>query len=409
MLKKFRLVTLLGIRPDYIRMYKVIKLLDAHSGGIEHILVHSGQHYDPELFGTFIEEFKIRKPDIDLGVGLTLRERGVSSHAYQMALLTERVYAMIEKVKPNAVMFLGDTNTVLCSPTIARCDVPVVHLEAGGRSFDWRMPEEKNRVVIDHVSDALYSYLDRYKELLLAEGIEDFRVKVVGNIIVDPINEFRGAAEKNTILKTLGVSEREFILLTLHREENISAKEVLENKLTDILKFANEQKFPIVLPVMPRTSAAIENFGLNQLMSNPAWVKTKPLGFFDFLKLETAARLVVSDSGTVQEEALLLGVPCVIARRSTERPETIWAGASVLEGQESKGTLYKKMTEAWEMETNWDRTILNPQGGSPSERIYRDVVSKVEENYFQESRSLKFMGRNKFVRNAYNLPPIPTK
>jgi UDP-N-acetylglucosamine 2-epimerase (non-hydrolysing) len=299
-------------------------------------------------------------------------------------------------------MYLGDTNTVLSSVTVARCGVPVIHLEAGGRSFDWRMPEEKNRIVIDHLSDALYSYLPRYKDILLSEGIDDFRIKVIGNIIVDPINEYAQAVKESKILENLRVKEKSFILVTLHREENITNKEIFENKISDILKFAKEVKMPAVFPVMPRAAASVEKFGL-KILNDAIFIKTKPLGFFDFLKLEKEARLIVSDSGTVQEEALILGTPCVIARRSTERPETIWAGATILEGFEGKNTLYNKMKEAWDMKTNWDRNILNPEGGSPSERVFEDLVKKIKNNYFETSRSFDMLKNKEFVRKAYGL------
>jgi len=388
-MQKFKLITLLGIRPDYIRMHKLIKLLDNHSSGIEHVLVHSGQHYDSELFGNFLKEFEIREPDIDLGIGLTLKERGVSSHAYQVALLNEKIFDLIEEQKPDAVMYLGDTNTVLSSVTVARCGVPVIHLEAGGRSFDWRMPEEKNRKVIDHLSDVLYCYLPRYKELLLAEGIDDFRIKPIGNIIVDSVELLASKIDKSNISEQLGLQEQQFILITLHREENISNKQIFENKLLDILRFAKEKSLLIVFPVMPGVSVALEKFNLQDILENKEFIQTKPLGFFDFAKLEKTARLIVSDSGTVQEEALIFGVPCVIARRSTERPETIWAGATILEGIEGKDTLYNKMQEGFDLKTDWDRTILNPEGGSPSERVYKDLIEKIENNYFKNPEILK--------------------
>jgi UDP-N-acetylglucosamine 2-epimerase (non-hydrolysing) len=402
-MKKFRLITLLGIRPDYIRMFKLIELLDKHKGGIEHILVHSGQHYDPELFGNFLKEFEIREPDIDLGIGLTLKERGVSNHVYQVALLNERVFDLIEKQRPDAIMYLGDTNTVLSSITVARCGVPVIHLEAGGRSFDWRMPEEKNRIVIDGLADAMYSYLERYKELLLARGIEEFRVKVIGNIVVDAIEGFARQIDKSNILNELKIKEKEFIVVTLHREENIVDKEILQNKISDIVKFGQDNKLPVVFPVMPRTEAALKNFGLEYLLDSDFVIKTKPLGFFDFSKLEKTARLIVTDSGTVQEDGLLFGTPCVVARRSTERPETIWIGATILEGFEGKNTLYNKMQQAFELESNWDKTILNPEGGSPSERAYKDLIEKIENDYFKNSRSFETLKSNPFVRKAYNL------
>lgn len=402
-MKKFKLLTLLGIRPDYIRMYKLIRLLDANQTDVEHILVHSGQHYDSELFGNFLQEFNIRKPDYDLGIGLTLKERGVSNHAYQVALLNERLYDLIEKIKPDAVMYLGDTNTVLSSVTVARCGIPVIHLEAGGRSFDWRMPEEKNRVVIDRLSDALYSYLDRYKELLVAEGIEGSRVTVIGNIIVDAVNEFMPQIDASDVLTRLNVTEKNFMLVTLHREENISNPEILTNKLNDIVKFATEKNLPVVWPIMPRTATAIEKFGLQAIMANPVFVQTKPLGFFDFLRLEKSARLIVSDSGTVQEEALLVGTPCVIARRSTERPETITARATILEGFEGPHTLFDKMTEVWQMPTTWDRNVLNPTGGSPSEKAYADLIAKIQSGFFQTSHNWDHIKDNPLARKAYNL------
>lgn len=403
-MKTFKLVTLLGIRPDYIRMFKLIKLLDQGQAehSYEHVLVHSGQHYDPELFGNFLKDFNIRQPDIDLGIGLALKEKGSNTYAAQTALLDERVYEMLEKEKPDAVMYLGDTNTVLSSVIVARYGVPVIHLEAGGRSFDWRMPEEKNRIVIDHLSDALYCYLPRYKEILLAEGVADFRVLSIGNIIMDAINEWQEKVNSSNVLSNIGVESKKFILVTLHREENISNKEILENKLRDLLGFAKEKNMPVVFPMMPRTVSNIEKFGLMGILEDKTFIKTKPLGFFDFLKLEKEARLIVSDSGTVQEEALIVGTPCVVARRSTERPETIWARATVLEGFEGRETLYKKMVEAWNMQTNWDRNILNPEGGSPSERAYHDLIQKIKNGYFQNSRNFKNIGKNKFAQEAYN-------
>jgi UDP-N-acetylglucosamine 2-epimerase (non-hydrolysing) len=285
---------------------------------------------------------------------------------------------------------------------VARYGVPVIHLEAGGRSFDWRMPEEKCRIVIDHLSDALYSYLPRYKDLLLAEGVADFRVKVIGNIIMDAVNEWMPRVEASTALADLKLESKKFILMGLHREENITNGEILKNKLTDIVKFAKEKGMPVVFPMMPRTVANAEKFGLMDIINTDTFIKTKPLGFFDFLRLEKEARLIVSDSGTVQEEGLILGTPTVIARRSTERPETMAAGATVLEGFDGPGTLYTKMGEAWDMPTGWDRNILNPEGGSPSQRVFDDLIAKVRSDWFKTSRSYETLKGSRFVRNAFN-------
>ena len=404
-MKGFKLVTLLGIRPDYIRMLKLIKLLDKGQDkhNYEHILVHSGQHYDPELYGTFLKEFDIREPDINLGVGADLKERGLSGPAALLSLLIERVADLVEKVKPDAVMYMGDNHTSLTSIMVSRLGVPIIHLEAGGRSFDWRLPEEKIRIVTDHLSDVLYCYLQRYKNILLTEGVDDFRIKVIGNIIVDSVRDYEAKADASKILAESGLKEKQFILVTLHREENIVTKEILENKLADILKFAKEKNLPILFPVMPRTVAMAEKYNLGHLLNDSQFIKTKPLGFFDFLKAEKTARLIVSDSGTVQEEALILGTPCVVARRSTERPETIWAGATILEGFEGENTLYNKMTEAWDMKADWNTSILNPEGGSPSERAYQDLISKIETGFFKTSRSFEALKNKEFVRRAYGL------
>ncbi|MDP3880944.1 MAG: UDP-N-acetylglucosamine 2-epimerase (non-hydrolyzing) [bacterium] len=401
-MKKFKLVTLLGIRPDYIRMFKLIKLIDEQANDqIEHILVHSGQHYDEELFGVFLKELGVRKPDIDLGIGLTLKERGESNFALQTGLLDERLHDYLQKEKPDAVMYLGDTNTVLSSVVVARLGIPVIHLEAGGRSFDWRMPEEKCRLTIDHLSDALYCYLPRYKELLLAEGVADFRALSIGNIIVDAVEEFMPKVEESNVLNDLKLKSKEFIAITLHREENTSSKEILERKLSEILAFAKEKEMPVVFPLMPRVKANLEKFGLTHLVEDKQFIVTKPLGFFDFMRLEKEARLIVSDSGTVQEEGLILGTPTVIARQSTERPETIWAGATILQQEERDGRLLEAMKEAWDMPTDWDKSVLNPDGGSPSERVLEDLLKKIKEDYFKKSRSYEMLKDNKFVRRAY--------
>jgi len=404
-MKRFRLVTFLGIRPDLIRMHKLIKLLDAGQKkyNFEHIFVHSGQHFDYELDKVFYKELGIREPDINLNIGKILKKRGKTSQAYQSALLFEKTDELMKKIKPNAVMYLGDTNTVTSSIIVAKNNISVIHIEGGGRSYDWRMPEEKNRIIIDHLSDRIYSYLPHYKDKLISEGIPEFRIKVVGNIIVDAIKSYIDKADKNEILKTLGVKEKQFLLLTLHREENISDKNILKWKLENTYRFAKEMNIPVVFPLMPRTKQMIEKFKLSKFINNSFFITTKPLGFLEFLKCEKAARLIVSDSGTVQEEALIVGTPCVVARRSTERPETIWAKATILEGFEGEDTLYNKILEAYHMKTNWKKDILNPQGGSPSERIFEDLMKQIENNYFEKSRNFEIIKDNIFVRKAYNV------
>lgn len=395
----FTLVTLLGIRPDIIRMHKLLRLLDNGQSrhGYRHVYVHSGQHFDDELDGVFHRQLRVRAPDLNLRVGATLRKIGRTGHVHQSALLFRKVASMLETLRPDAVLFLGDTNTVLSSLIVAKYNVPVVHIEGGGRSYDWRMPEEKNRIAIDHLSDLIYCYLDRYRRILLAEGIPQRRVVVVGNIIVDAIAGFLPLAERNPILARLGLQPRKYALCTLHREESIIDAGGLARKLAGLRELS--RVLPVVFPVMPRVKAQIRNQRLGKFLKGTAVIPTPPLGFLEFLRLEQCARVIVTDSGTVQEEALLLGVPCLVARRSTERPETIAAGATIL----AETDLCKNALAAMRLDSHWDRSVLNPAGGSPSVRIYRDLLSRIRTGFFERSRAFSPSETNRFAREAYGL------
>lgn len=394
----FKLVTFLGIRPDIIRTHKLLALLDEgqSENRYRHIYVHSGQHFDDELDGIFHRQLGVRPPDLNLGIGRTLKRRGKGSHVHQSALLFIKTAEMLEKLRPDAVLYLGDTNTVLSSMIVAKYRVPVLHIEGGGRSFDWRMPEEKNRIIIDHLSDVIYCYLDRYKHILLSEGVPEYRIVVVGNIIVDALNNFLPLADRNSILERLGIERGKYILCTLHREENIEDEVSFKSKLQALEELS--LTIPVVFPIMPRVRAKVKTLGLKKLLEKSRIIWSKPLGFLEFLKLEKNARLIVTDSGTVQEEALLLGVPCLVVRLSTERPETLAADATVL----AENDLCRNASRALE-KADWDRNILNPFGGSPSERIYKDLVTKINSGFFIRSRQFEMLKSNCFAREAYGL------
>jgi UDP-N-acetylglucosamine 2-epimerase (non-hydrolysing) len=334
---------------------------------------------------------------MNLRIGRTLKRTGKTSHVHQSALLFQKTAEMIERLRPDAVLYLGDTNTVLSAVIVAKYQIPVIHVEGGGRSFDWRMPEEKNRIAIDHMSDLIYCYLDRYKQLLVAEGVPEFRTVTVGNIIVDALSSFLPAAAKSAVLNRLGLKEKEYALCTLHREENIDSHDVLLKKLQGLRQLSDT--LPVVLPMMPRLKACVQRNGFQQMLNDSRIIRTQPLGFIEFLKLEKAARVIVTDSGTVQEEALILGVPCLVTRRSTERPETIAAGATILADDD----LCANAQRALQMPLNWNRCVLNPTGGSPSERIYNDLVSRIRSGYFVKSRTLQMLSGIRFVQEAYGL------
>ncbi len=397
-MEKPTIITLLGIRPDIIRMFKLIDLLDTHAEqhGYRHLYCHTGQHFDHELDGVFYEQLGVRRPDWNMNVGKMLKERGgPANHMYQSALMFERTAEMIEQFNPSLVLYLGDTNSVLTSVAIARSGIPLVHIEAGGRSFDWRMPEEKNRTIIDHLADAHYCYMPRHKDNLLHEGIPEHRTTIIGNIIYDAIEKFLPLARSQSLPQELQLEKKSFALATLHREENTSTPDVLGEKIDGLIRLADI--LPVVFPLMPRVRANLERFDLLKKVEASKIIITKPLGYLEFLQLQENAKLIVTDSGTVQEEACILGVPAVIARRSTERPETIAAGASIL----ANGDIVEASLRALELPLTWDRACMNTRGGSPSENVFTDLMEKLRSDYFVHSHNREFLPDTQSVREAY--------
>lgn len=399
-MNKFKIVTLLGIRPDIIRMHKLIRLLDEgqEKNNYTHIFAHTGQHFDYELDEIFYDQLQVRKPTINLNIGKTLKEKGgITTFVDQMGILFNKTAELIETERPDAVIFLGDTNSVLASQVFARYNIPVIHIEGGGRSYDWRMPEEKNRIVIDHLSDMIYCYLPRYKEILISEGVPDYRIKVIGNIIDDALKSFLSLAEKSSILEKLQINRYSYALTTIHREENTENKEELIAKIDGLIQLAKDM--PVVFPLMPRVKKALDKFGLSLILNHANVIQTKPLGFLDFLHLEKYAKVIVTDSGTIQEEALILGVPCLVTRLSTERPETIQAGATILAHE----SLYENAKKALSLKKDWNRTILNPFNTSPSEIVFQDLIEKINSDFFKNSRTFNYIKTNPFVHEAYNV------
>lgn len=405
-MKKFKLVTLLGIRPDIIRMHKLIKLLDEgqRHNDYTHIFVHTGQHFDYELDEVFYKELGVRKPEVNFNVGKILRESGgPTTQPYQNGLVFQKLASFIEERKPDAIIYLGDTNSVISSMISARYQVPVIHIEGGGRSFDWRMPEEKDRIIIDHLSDVIYCYLPRYKDILLSEGIPNFRLKVIGNIIDDALKSFIPLSQKSSILNKLRLPKNSYALVTIHREENTQEKKELEIKIKDLIRISKHM--PIVFPIMPRVKKLLDAFKLSKSLNASSIIQTKPLRFLEFLNLEQHAKVIITDSGTVQEEALILGIPCLVTRLSTERPETIKAGATIL----ANNNMYENTLKALALSRNWDRTILNPYPTSPSEVVFKDILSKIKSEFFQNSRKFEYINGNPFAREAWQKNSIMTQ
>jgi UDP-N-acetylglucosamine 2-epimerase (non-hydrolysing) len=356
-----KVMTILGIRPDFIRMSEIIKGLDA-SPVVNHVLVHTGQHYSYTMDQVFFEELDIRKPDYNCGVGS-------GTHGEQAGRVIMASEKLILQEKPDLCLFLGDANPTLAAISAAKANAKVARIEGGMRSFDWRMPEEKNRIIVDHISDYLYVYTHRYKEHLLLEGIPEHKIFVVGNPIVDIVNKYSNkAATESRILERMGLEKGRYVLVTLHRQENVDDAKVLAGLLKGLDLVAQKVRLPVYYPMSYRTQQRVKEFGLELPR---AITCSDPVGFMDFLKCEQDAGLIITDSGTVQEEACILQIPCVVARRSTERPETIEVGGCIL-----AGTQPHHIAEAAESIIGMDRTWQHILGdGRTSQRIVEHLVS----------------------------------
>jgi UDP-N-acetylglucosamine 2-epimerase (non-hydrolysing) len=322
------LAIVLGTRPEIIKMSPVIRACEKR--GEDYFLIHTGQHYSYEMDRVFFDELSLPAPAFNLDVGS-------GSHAAQTGAIMAGTEKVLHKKKPDVVLVQGDTNTVLAA-SLAACKsyvrdggraVQVGHVEAGLRSFDRRMPEEINRVLADHVSDYLFAPTRTARQNLKREGIGDEKIFVTGNTIVDAVHQNLAIAQKkSSAVRSLGLAKDGYFLATLHRQENVDDKRRLAGILDGLFTISKDHGLPIVFPVHPRTGKMIRTFKLKT-----KGIRTiSPLGFLEFLQLESQARLALTDSGGVQEEACILGVPCVTIRDSTERPETVEAGANVVAG-----------------------------------------------------------------------------
>lgn len=327
-----KVITLFGTRPEIIRLSQVIKRLD-HS--CEQLLVHTGQNYDPNLSDIFFDELGLRPPDVYLGVRS-------ADFADQVAQILSRVGEILSQVIPDRLLILGDTNSGLAAIVAARMGIPVYHMEAGNRCYDDRVPEEINRRIIDHCSHVLMPYTHRSKENLLREGIARQRIFVIGNPIYEVLEAYKARIDGSDILDRLEVSPGKYFLATLHRAENVDDPGRLEQLLCGLSLVADTYQEPMIVSVHPRTADKLIRTGLTPQSERIRLLK--PLGFFDFVKLERHARCVLSDSGTVQEECCIFKVPNVTLRDVTERAETIECGSNILTGADPERILQSVIT-----------------------------------------------------------------
>ncbi|MFQ5992770.1 MAG: non-hydrolyzing UDP-N-acetylglucosamine 2-epimerase [Nitrospiraceae bacterium] len=315
-----KLMTLFGTRPEIIRLSLIIKQLDRFC---KHVIVHTGQNYDENLSDVFFRELGLRQPDVYLGVQ-------ASDFAEQVGQIITRASKVMGDVKPDRVMILGDTNSGLSAVVAARLGIPVFHLEAGNRCYDDRVPEEINRRIIDHCSTVLMPYTNRSRDNLLREGIASDRIFVIGNPIYEVLNTYAAQIETGQVLPRLGLEPQQYFLVTMHREENVDESSRLKSLLEGLERVGEKYQQPIVVSLHPRTRDKMRQYGFEARSENIRFLN--PLGFFDFVALERNARCVLTDSGTVQEECCIFGVPNVTIRDVTERPETVECGSNILSG-----------------------------------------------------------------------------
>ena len=335
-----KICTLFGTRPEIIRLSEIIKVIDPFC---TQMLVHTGQNHDPRLSDVFFTDLGLRQPDLHLGVE-------ASSFAEQAGQILTRAGEVFARERPDRVLILGDTNSALAALVAARMGIPVFHMEAGNRCYDDRVPEEVNRRIIDHASTILMPYTERSKENLVREGIERERIFVTGNPIFEVLEAHRERSEASDVLGRLGLAGGDYLLVTLHRAENVDEPKRLEAFLGALSAVAEDQACPVAVSVHPRTADKLQRFGLGA--ASPRVRMLEPLGFLDFVKLERHARAVLSDSGTVQEECAIFGVPNVTLRDVTERPETLECGSNVLSGASADDVL-RALRLALSLGTDW--------------------------------------------------------
>lgn len=316
-----KIMTVLGTRPEIIRLSRVIEKLDRLADA--HVLVHTGQNFDPSLSDVFFEQLRVRRPDHYLGArGATFGEQ-----IGQIITLSERV---LREERPDRLLILGDTNSALSAVVAKRLGIPVFHLEAGNRCYDDRVPEEVNRRVVDHSSDVLMPYTERSRMNLLREGVEGRRVFVIGNPIYEVLLHHEPQIDASDVHPRLGLEVGRYFLVTMHREENVDVEERLRSLVAALKALGEEYSLPVVCSLHPRTRKRMESFGVTAGGDGLRFLS--PLGLFDFVALEKGAFCVLSDSGTVQEECAIFKVANVTVRDVTERPETLECGSNMLSG-----------------------------------------------------------------------------
>ena len=363
-----KVMTIVGTRPELIKMSRVITEFDQHTS---HILVHTGQNYDYELNQVFFDDLSIRKPDYFL--------EAVGDNAMQsIARIIEKSDAVMEKENPDAIMFYGDTNSCLAVIAAKRRKIPVFHMEAGNRCFDQRVPEELNRKVLDHLSDINLVLTEHARRYLIAEGIRPETIIKTGSHMREVLDYYMPNILKSEVLERMDLKPEKFFIVSAHREENIDSSENMLNMIATLNELAEEYDMPVIVSTHPRTQKRLTEMNLGDLNKHIQFLK--PFGFCDYIKLQMGALCVLSDSGTISEEASLLNLPAISIRNAHERQEGMDVGTFIMSGLEKERVLDAVRVIIAQHNRN-ERAILPVEDyevGSVSKQLLRVVLSYVE-------------------------------
>ena len=362
---KNKICILVGTRPEIIKMTPIIK--ECARQGLNFFIVHTGQHYSFKMDRIFMKELSLPKPKYNLNAGSGLQ-------GAQTAKILESVEKVFLKEKPTVVLVQGDTNSVLAGALAARkLNIKIGHVEAGLRSYDNRMPEETNRIIADHLSDYLFVPTMKSVGILKKEGLTGVKIHVTGNTIVDAVFcNIKIASKKSNILKKYGLHKKSFLLLTSHRAENVDIKKGLTEIIKALEIISKQDKLSIVWPIHPRTSSNIAKFNLKDRLNKILGLKIiEPVGYFDSLILQQNAKMVMTDSGGLQEESCILGTPCITLRENTERPESVEVGGNILAGVKSTSII-----KAYKIFSKNNKKWKNPFGSGDSAKKIISILKK---------------------------------